>query len=201
MQHSRSCTHWLLIFTWTLRTRVLENRHEAELHLLPIEDQVPWIPALHACTRCEPSWACRFHGCIELLDSKMEHGRHCTMCIDAYHSLFDVCKHACKRIEDGCSCHSMRNTIEDLWMFFDQDQESARSTAYRAAGLLCASTHSLELDTLDRSLCLDRESLTFVLRSPMSLHGTAFSFGSARLLDSLGHCLILLEAPLVVDHF
>ena len=159
MHHSCSCTHWLLIFTWTLRTESWKIDMNLELLLLPVEGQVPWIPALHACTRCEPSWACHFHHCIELLDSKMEHGRHCTMCIDASHSLFDVCKHACKRIEDGCSCHSMRNTIEDLWKFFDQDQGSAQSTAYRAADLPCASSHSLELDTRDRSLCLDRDSL------------------------------------------
>ena len=58
----------------------------------------------------------------------------------------------------GYSCHSMRNTIEGPWKSFNQDQESARSTACTASDAPFRDSHSLELGILDCLDCLDRGS-------------------------------------------
>ena len=55
----------------------LESENQAGLELLqhPIEDQVPWIPALHAYTRFWTSWAYRCLHWSELSNTRMEIGR------------------------------------------------------------------------------------------------------------------------------
>ena len=69
---------------------------EAVLDLVPIEDPAHELPALQACIRFEPNLAFRIHHCTVLLDNEMEHGGHCTTCIDGVLLPFDVCRSACK---------------------------------------------------------------------------------------------------------
>ena len=63
------------------------------------------------------------------------------------------------RTLDGCSCRSIRNTIEDPWKSFDQDQESSRFIAYKFADSPCLGSHSLERGILHLLDDLYRDSL------------------------------------------
>ena len=133
-----------------------ENRHRFEwLDLLPIDSQVPCIPALHACVRFCTNWALHLHHWPVLWGIKMEDDGLCIEYIDVSHLASDACKHACVRISDDCSCHSMRNTIEDPCMSCDQDLRSSRSSACTVAAAPFQHGHSSQLDSLPWMQSLD----------------------------------------------
>ena len=68
-------------------------------------------------------------------------------CIDVSHLVSGACRHACLRIADGCSCHSMRNTIEDPCWCCDGYPKSSRSTSCTAAA---APSQDDQLSRLDK---------------------------------------------------
>ena len=67
----------------------------------PIDSQVPYHLALHACTQSCANWLFLHRHWSVPWSIRMEGDDLCTMCIDAFHSASDAWGHACMRISDG----------------------------------------------------------------------------------------------------